>query len=92
MTRHFCGMWEYKTQIMDYEHTESFLAKLILKRGDVCICTCDNNGHFITGTRCNKRDVYFFQDRYCVMGFIFYDTHYRVIIDSLHNVSVVPIY
>lgn len=92
MTRYFCGMWQYKTQIMDYIHTESFLARLILKRGTVYITICDKNANAVAGFRSNKNGIYFFQYRYCVTGLVLYDTHYIIKIDSLHNVYLVPIH
>lgn len=92
MTRFFCGMWEYKTQIMDYAHTESFLASLILKRRSLCICICDKNGYAVAGIRRVSSDVYKVYNRNCVAGLVLYDTHYRVKVDSLKNVSLVPIH
>lgn len=92
MTRFFCGMWEYKTQIMDYIHTESFLAKLILKRRKLYICICDKNGDAVAGIRCESSDVYNIYGRENVTGLVLYDTHYRVKVDSLKNVFLVPIH
>lgn len=91
MTRFFCGMWEYKTQVMDDIHTESFLANLILKRRSLYICICDKNGHSVAGVRRGFSDVYNVQNRKCVAGLILYDMHYYVKIDSLKNVFLVPI-
>lgn len=92
MTRYFCGMWEYKTQIMDYIHTESFLARLLLKKQKMYICVCDNNGNTVAGVRCEMDSVYKTCGRLCITGFILYDTHYRVKVDSLKNVSIVPVH
>ena len=92
MTRFFCGMWEYKTQIMNYIHAESFLANLILKRRSLYICVCDKNGYAVVGIRCTSSDVYKIYNRSCVAGLILYDTHYCVKIDSLKNVFLVPIH
>ena len=92
MTRFFCGMWEYKTQIMDYVHTESFLARLILKKRVLYVCICDKSGNAIAGARKDTSSVYKFSNRLCVTGFVLYDTHYRVKIDSYRNVYLVPIH
>lgn len=92
MTRHFCGIWEYKTQIMDYIHTESFLARLILKKHIMYICICDNKGNAVSGVRNDTSNVYNFNNRLCVSGLVLYDTHYRVKVDSLKNVFLLPIY
>lgn len=92
MTRFFCGIWEYKTQIMSYIRTESFLANLILKRHSLYICICDKNGNAVAGIRCVSSDVYNIGNRNCVAGLILYDTHYHVMVDSLKNVSLVPIH
>ena len=91
MTRHFCGMWEYKTQIMDYIHTESFLANLIVKRKKLYVVVCDKDGNAIAGIRHDTSNIYRFGNRLHVTGFVLYDTHYRIKVDSLHNVSIVPI-
>lgn len=91
MTRNFCGIWEYKTQVMDYIHVESFLAKLIHKRRNLYIVVCDKNGNAIAGVRRDTSNVYKFCGRMCVSGLILYDTHYCVKVDSLKNVSLVPI-
>lgn len=92
MTRVFCGMWEYRTQKMDYIHVESFLARLILKRHSVYICICDKEECAIAGTRFELSDVYRFQNKNCVKGIIFYDKYYYVKIDSYKNVYLVPIH
>lgn len=92
MTRHFCGMWEYKTQIMDYIHTESFLANLITKRRSLYIVVCDKNGNAIAGIRRDTSNVYKANGSMCVSGLILYDTHYRVKVDSLKNVSIVSVH
>lgn len=92
MTRFFCGMWEYKTQIMDYIHTESFLARLILKKCKLYVCVCDKKGNAVAGVRMNTSNVYNFNNRLCVTGLVLYDTHYRVKIDSYKNVYLVPIH
>lgn len=91
MTRYFCGMWEYKTQIMDYIHTESFLARLILKNRRVYVCICDKQGNAIACVRKETSSVYR-SNRLCVTGLVLYDTHYRVKIDSYRNVYLVPIH
>ena len=92
MTRHFCGMWEYKTQIMDYLHTESFLARLILKRHNMWLCICDKNENPIASIRYNKNGIYSIQSYYRVTGLVLYGTYYCIKIDSLHNVSLIPIH
>ena len=92
MTRFFCGMWEYKTQIMDYIHTESFLARLILKKRNLYVCVCDNLGNAVAGVRKDTSSVYKFNNRLCVAGVVLYDTHYIVKIDSYKNVYLVPIH
>ena len=92
MTRYFCGMWEYRTQIMNYIHTESFLANLIVKRKRLYLVVCDKNGGAVAGMQLDTSDVYRFCGRCCVAGLVLYDTHYCVKIDSLKNVSLVPIY
>lgn len=91
MTRFFCGMWEYKTQIMDYINTESFLARLILKKSNLYVCVCDNSGNAIAGVRKDASNVYNFNNRLCVTGLVLYDTHYSVKIDSYSNVYLLPI-
>nr|DAP41940.1 MAG TPA: hypothetical protein [Caudoviricetes sp.] len=92
MTRYFCGMWEYKTQIMNYIHAESFLANLILKRRSLHICICDKNWNAVASVRFTSSDVYKIHNRSCVTGLILYDTHYRVKADSFKNVFLVPIH
>ena len=92
MTRFFCGMWEYKTQIMDYVHTESFLARLMLKKRNLYVCICDKEGNAVAGVRKDTSSVYKFNNRLCVTGLVLYDTHYRVKIDSYSNVYLVPIH
>lgn len=92
MTRHFCGMWEYKTLIMDYIHTESFLVNLITKRRSLYIVVCDKNENAIVGIRRDTSDVYKVNGRMCVSGLILYDKHYRVKVDSLKNVSIVSVH
>lgn len=92
MTRFFCGMWEYKTQVMNYARIESFLAKLISKKENLYISVCDKNGKAIMGARYNKNNVYIFQNKYCIAGLVLYDTNYKLKIDSLHNVFLVPIH
>ena len=91
MTRFFCGMWEYKTQIMDYIHVESFLAKLILKRRKLYISICDKNGNAVAGVRMDTSNVDNFNNRLCITGFVTYGVHYIVKIDSYRNVYLVPI-
>lgn len=90
MTRTFCGMWEYKTQIMDYLHTESFLARLILKKRSLYVCVCDKSGDAVAGVRKDTSSVFRFNNSLCVDGFVLYDTHYIVKIDSYKNVYLVP--
>ena len=92
MTRFFCGMWEYKTQIIDYIHTESFLARLILKKRTLYVCVCDKSGNAVAGVRMDTSKVYKFNNHLCVTGLVLYDTHYRVKIDSYRNVYLVPIH
>ena len=92
MTRILCGMWEYKTQIMDYVHTESFLARFILKKRKLYVCICDKSGNAVAGVRMCTSNVYKFNNRLCVTGLVLYDTHYRVKIDSYSNVYLVPIH
>ena len=92
MTRFFCGMWEYKTQIMDYVHTESFLARLILKKRLLYVCICDKSGNAVAGVRKDTTSVYRPNNRLCVSGLVLYDTHYKVKVDSLKNVYLVPIH
>ena len=92
MTRFFCGMWEYKTQIMDYVHTESFLARLILKKRLLYVCICDKSGNAVAGVRKDTTSVYRSNNRLCVSGLVLYDTHYKVKVDSLKNVYLVPIH
>lgn len=92
MTRFFCGMWEYKTQIMDYMHTESFLSRLILKNHNLYVCICDKSGNAVAGVRKETNDVYNANNRLRVFGLVLYDTHYRVKIDSYRNVYLVPIH
>ena len=85
-------MWEYKTQIMDYVHTESFLARLILKKRLLYVCICDKSGNAVAGVRKDTTSVCKFNNRLCVSGLVLYDTHYNVKIDSLKNVYLVPIH
>ena len=92
MTRFFCGMWEYKTHIMDYVHTESFLARLILKKRKLYLCVCDNSGNAVAGLRIDTSYVYKLNNRLCVTGFVLYDIHYIVKVDSYRNVYLVPIH
>ena len=92
MTRFFCGMWQYKTQIMDYMHTESFLARLILKKRKLYVSICDNSGNAVAGVRIDTSNVYNLNNRLCVTGFVLYDTYYSVKIDSYSNVYLVPIH
>lgn len=92
MTRVFCGMWEYRTQKMDYICVESFLARLIRKYHTVYICICDKDECAIAGMRCVLSDVYQFQNHNCVTGLILYDVYYYVKIDSLKNIYLVPIH
>lgn len=92
MTRFFCGIWEYKTRIMDYIHTESFLARLILKKRSLYVCICDKSGNAVAGVRKDTSNVYNFNNRLCVTGLVLYDTHYIVKIDSFSNVYLVPIH
>lgn len=90
MTRYFCGMWEYKTQVMNYVHAESFLAHLILKKHTLYICICDKVGNVTVAIRKDASNVYNFNNRLCVAGIVFYDTHYKIKIDSLNNVYLIP--
>ena len=92
MTRFFCGMWEYKTQIMDYIHTESFLARLILKKRSLYVWICDKYGNTVAGVKNDTSSVYKSNNRLCVSGLILYDTHYKVKVDCLKNVSIVPMH
>lgn len=92
MTRFFCGMWEYKTQIMDYTHTESFLARLMLKKCTLYVCICDKEGNAVAGVRKDTSSVYNFNNLLRVTGLVLYDTHYRVKVDSYKNVYLVPIH
>lgn len=92
MTRYFCGMWQYETQIMDYMHTESFLARLMLKKRSFHVCICDKQGNAIAGVIKDAISVYNFNNRLFVSGLVLYDTHYRVKVDSFENVSLVPIH
>lgn len=91
MTRFFCGIWQYKTQAMNYIHIESFLANLILKRRSLYIVICDNNENPITGVRCVPSDVYNSQGNSCISGLVLYEVCYYVKIDSLKNVFLVPV-
>lgn len=91
MTRFFCGMWEHKTQILDYVHAESFLARLILKKRSLYVSICDKSGNAVAGVRKDTSNVYKFNNRLCVIGLVLYDTHYIVKIDSYKNVYLVPI-
>ena len=92
MTRFFCGMWEYKTQILDYKHTESFLARLLLKKRRLYVCICDKSGNAVAGVLKDTSNVYNFNNRLCVTGLVLYDTHYKVKVDFLKNVYLVPIH
>lgn len=92
MTRFFCGMWEYKTHIMDYIHTESFLSRLILKKSSLYVCVCDKSGNAVAGVRKDTSSVYKCNNSLCVAGLVLYDTHYIVKIDSYRNVYLVPIH
>lgn len=92
MTRIFCGMWEYKTQIMDYIHTESFLARLILKKHSLYVTICDKSSNAVAGFRIDSSSVYYINNRLCVTGFVLYNTYYRVKTDSYGNVYLVPTY
>lgn len=91
MTGFFCGMWEYKTQIMNHIHTESFLARLMLKKRNLYVSICDNSGNAIAGVRMNTSNVYNFNNHLCVIGLVLYDTHYSVKVNSYGNVYLVPI-
>lgn len=92
MTRFFCGMWEYKTQILDYKHTESFLARLLLKKRRLYVCICDESGNPVAGVRKDTSNVYNLDNHLCVAGLVLYNTYYIVKIDSLENVYLVPIH
>lgn len=92
MTRVFCGMWQYTTQIMDFNHIESFLARLIVKRGRLVIAICDKQGYAVAGARYTVSDIYKVNQSNRVAGLVLYHMYYRVKIDSLKNVSLVPVY
>lgn len=77
---------------MDYIHTESFLARLILKKRSLYVCVCDKSGNAVAGVHKDTTSVYRFNNRLCVSRFVLYDTHYRVKIDSYKNVYLVPMH
>ena len=92
MIRYFCGMWEYKTQIMNYIQVESFLARLIEKRHELYLKICDKNERYSVAVRYINSDIYRFGNMNRIVGLVLFDKYYFVKVDSFKNVTLVPIH